>query len=94
LTLQPRYLSFLAESRYFSFTLLSDGNEEIVDVNDLRYIPEELNAIGEDTVVNLTIDLETGMVVGWKRPSNTQLKNLIKLTSENEDDNDEEDEDD
>jgi len=60
---------------------LSDGREYD------GYVPDFLGKHGD--YVKLTIDLDTGQVVDWKKPSDEELDELFKA-DEFPDDNDEE----
>jgi hypothetical protein len=88
LGLRPKFLEVTAHcSDLCSLTLLSATRETIVEQED-GYVPEHLG-IGGDDDVELTIDLDTGMIVGWKRPSDTALRRFIhRATTDHDDDDD------
>ncbi len=76
LALRPRYLTVFAHCKDLcTVTLTSGQNETIVEYDG--YVPRGLGIGGGDDV-ELTIDLNNGMIVGWKSPSKKALRNFIR----------------
>lgn len=86
-SLRPRFLEVSAHcSDLCDVALLSEQRETIAERDG--YVPCGLGIGGGDDVT-LTIDLDTGMIVGWKRPTDKALKRFIERGDEEDDDEDE-----
>lgn len=71
-------------SDMFSFTAHDEKGAFVGEYQG--YVPEEIFGYGGD-YIELTIDLETGKIVGWNKPDEEEVERLLLRNEENEENN-------
>lgn len=60
----------------FNFKLL-DSNHDLLCEGEHTYIPDWLTNSGSDSDFEMTIDLFTGNIMNWNRPSNRDISKTV-----------------
>lgn len=71
-------------SDMFSFTAHDEKGAFVGEYEG--YVPKEIFGYGGD-YIELTIELATGKIIGWKEPDNEEVENLLKKDSEEDEEN-------
>lgn len=71
---------FLKVSDQFSASIISESGKKLKDYEG--YVPDFMPGQHYGDYVDLQIDIDTGMVLNWKKPTAEQIQKFIKGDSE------------